>query len=80
MAEMMDDGGMLKRGGKVKKKPFGRKRGGSIPGGKSMPRPDRASRGGSDGSPMSSAGKMSNPSYQRAQQPANDTGGAGTDK
>ena len=71
-----------KKGGKVgKMKPMHRKHGGAIPGGSVTARPDRPGRSGTaDSSPLTSAGKMSIPAYQRATQPPEDTGGRGRDK
>lgn len=69
-----------KRGGKMPH--HARKRGGHVPGHAAMSRPDRkarASGGAADLHPMSSAGKMSTPSYERRTAPADDHG-AGPDR
>lgn len=59
-----------------------RKRGGRVHGGKSMHRPDRRARGGatSDASPLTSAGKMSAPSYESGNAKNDTSSGSGPDK
>lgn len=63
------------KGGRVK-----RAKGGRIPGMKAKSHPGKRARGGStsDMNPTTAAGRMSEPSYQRAQ-PGPDQGGMGAD-
>lgn len=69
--------GVYKRGGKVKR--AARKHGGRVPGSMGGLRPDRRSRGGTaDTNPMTAAGNMSIPDYQKTSAGVS-TGGRGKD-
>ena len=59
-----------------------RKRGGRVHGAKAKGRPDRRARGGatSDMDPLTSAGKMTMPSFEKGHTPAKDEGGTAMEK
>lgn len=59
-----------------------RKRGGRVHGAKAKGRPDRRARGGatSDQDPLTSAGKMSVPSFEKGHTPSKDEGGTAMEK
>lgn len=73
-------GGAMMEHEKKEEKRHKRKRGGKVPGMKAKEHPGRRARGGSmaDLNPYTSAGKMSEPKYEKAQ-PGPDEGGMGAD-
>lgn len=73
------DGGAMPHKAEEKKR-HKRRAGGSIPGKKAKEHPGRRARGGatSDLNPMTAAGRMSEPDYEKAK-PGPDEGGRGAD-